>query len=842
MRAEADRRAEAARDEWRSAAFDRMTDGVLIADDDRSYVDANPAAGELFGVPSPSLMGKHIDDFAPPPPDYDTAEAWREFLRRGVDRGRFPLVRADGFLATVEYVSVANLVPGKHLAILRDVTDIVKTSRCLEEAAARAERLQAIVSSLVEAVSVRDIFDLVVQHGVEHLGVRCARMGLVDHAVQAIDLQYAGPPGTGMAEDRFVPLGSTSPLAAAVRERRAIFGEGHPAFVAAPLVVRDEPIGVLELSYDGPHVFHDVERAFIQAIAQLCAAAIDREETQFTLLDSERAHRFLSDAGVALARSLDEAETLRSIAHLPVGELADYAWVDVARPESGAVARVAFAAGVAGEPPVLQAAPEDGAVFVPDASYPAFRALREDRPVLVRDIDEEGSTRLARRVPELAGRRSARSVLAVPLHARGARFGALTLARSSASPHYDERDLRLAEEIGRRASVAIDNARLYATARRDRATAEEASRAKDQFLAVLGHELRNPLAPIATAMRLMSVRARDACVAERAVVERQVEHMTRLVDDLLDVSRITRGKVELRRRPIELAEVVGRALEIASPALEGSRLRLDVHVPAHGFIVNGDVARLAQVFVNLLTNSARYTPPEGSVSIRAARTGPGAREVAVSVRDTGIGIATDVLPHVFELFVQGTRPDGVRAGLGLGLAIVRSLVELHGGRVESRSDGPGRGSEFIVTLPLHEATLEVEGAAGENGVAPRGRSLRVLVVDDNLDAAETLAEWLQTIGHVSRVAGDGPTALEAANEFEPDVALLDIGLPVMNGYEVARRLRERPGGSRVQLIALTGYGQESDYDRSRQAGFSEHLVKPVDLDAIARSVARVGFR
>jgi CheY-like chemotaxis protein len=228
------------------------------------------------------------------------------------------------------------------------------------------------------------------------------------------------------------------------------------------------------------------------------------------------------------------------------------------------------------------------------------------------------------------------------------------------------------------------------------------------------------------------------------------------------------------------------------------------------------------------------------VSIRATAAGPQAREVAVSVSDTGIGIAPEVLPHVFELFVQGARPSGVRAGLGLGLSIVQSLVELHSGRVESRSEGPGRGSEFVVHLPLHESTpSEAEAKHVEDGSTGREPSFRILVVDDNLDAAEMLVEWLQTLGHLVRLATDGPTALEVAREFGPDVALLDIGLPLMDGYEVGRRLRQGPGGAHVRLIALTGYGQESDYERSHRAGFAEHLVKPIDLDAVARSVARV---
>ena len=468
--------------------------------------------------------------------------------------------------------------------------------------------------------------------------------------------------------------------------------------------------------------------------------------------------------------------------------------------------------------------------------YPGLRALREGEPVLVRDFTEaawrdamSGDARLMREP-------APRSVMAVPLRARGESFGALTLARNDASRPYDDCDLQFATEVGRRASVAIENARLYATARRDRAAAEEASRAKDQFLAVLGHELRNPLAPIATALRLMSLRAGDACVSERAIIERQVQHMTRLVDDLLDVSRITQGQGRAapaarrdRRRhregggdcePRARAEAAPARGRRADPRADGERRR---RAPRPG--VREPADELRQVHAAL---RGRLGPGDGRPPHRAR----------VSVRDTGMGIAPDVLPHVFEVFVQGSRRDAVRAGLGLGLAIVRSLTELHGGRVEARSAGLNQGSEFVVELPLLEAPpREAARPTPRDHPAPVGRPMRVLVVDDNLDAAEMLAEWLGAIGHGVRVAADGPTALEIAAEFKPDVALLDIGLPVMDGYEVARRLREQPGCAKIRLIALTGYGQESDHDRSRRAGFEDHLVKPVDLDAITHAVS-----
>ncbi len=669
-----------------------------------------------------------------------------------------------------------------------------------------------------------------------------------------VELQYAGPPGEDGAPFESIPLTAPIPIAAAARDGAAIYAEtpeaiaaqwpgarqlsisgDDRALAAAPLVVRRVAIGAIMLGYDRAHVFDETERAFIQAMAQLCAAAIDRETAHRTLQDSERAHRFLADAGVALAQSLDEVDTLRNVAELAIGSFADWCWVDLREPSTGEIVRVAIAGSRQSKTSLAETFSEGPTAIKPDPKYPGLRALREGEPVLVRDFTEAAWRSAMADDARLVREPAPRSVMAVPLRARGESFGALTLARNDASKPYDDRDLQFATEVGRRASVAIENARLYATARRDRAAAEEASRAKDQFLAVLGHELRNPLAPIATALRLMSLRAADACVSERSIIERQVQHMTRLVDDLLDVSRITRGKVELRRRPIEIADVIAKAVEIASPALEQKQHRLEVDVPSSGLMVNGDAGRLAQVFANLLTNSAKYTPPYGDVAVRATHD---RRTVRVSVRDTGMGIAPDVLPHVFEVFVQGSRRDAVRAGLGLGLAIVRSLTDLHSGRVEARSAGLNQGSEFVVELPLLEGPpRETARPTPRDHPAPVSRPMRVLVVDDNLDAAEMLAEWLSAIGHSVRVAADGPTALEIAAEFKPDVSLLDIGLPVMDGYEVARRLRELPGCGKTRLIALTGYGQESDHDRSRRAGFEDHLVKPVDLDAITSAVS-----
>jgi signal transduction histidine kinase len=371
-----------------------------------------------------------------------------------------------------------------------------------------------------------------------------------------------------------------------------------------------------------------------------------------------------------------------------------------------------------------------------------------------------------------------------------------------------------------------------------RDAAEAANRAKDDFLAVLGHELRNPLSPIATALRLMRLRGMTG--RELDVIERQVGHLTQLVGDLLDVSRAIGGKLELHRKTIESAELVAEALEMASPLLEQRQQPVDVDVPREGLGVHVDRERMIQVISNLLTNAAKYSGIGSRITIRGRRTDD---TIRLSVRDTGAGIAPEMLARVFEPFVQQRQTlERSRGGLGLGLSIVRSLVELHGGTVEAASEGPGHGSEFTIELPAAERLEAPPPAASitvpcEHPCKPRAK---VLVVDDNEDAAAMLGEALEQLGYEVAVAHDGPSALRIAPEFAPDIALLDLGLPVMDGFELAQRLRGHEGPpKRPHLVALTGYGQDSDKQRAWRAGFERHLVKPVDLDVVTRVVAEL---
>ncbi|HMI31665.1 MAG TPA: ATP-binding protein [Candidatus Limnocylindrales bacterium] len=401
-----------------------------------------------------------------------------------------------------------------------------------------------------------------------------------------------------------------------------------------------------------------------------------------------------------------------------------------------------------------------------------------------------------------------------------------------------ERSRQIAELQQRARSLESEIAareKLGRALREEQRHLREANRRKDEFLAMLGHELRNPLNPILTALDLMDMRGDGNSQRERDIIRRQAMHLAGLVEDLLDVSRVTGGKVALRKEPLEVASAVARAIEMASPLLEQRAQLLQITVPQRGLLVDADPVRLPQIFANLLMNAAKYTERGGRITLAAKREG---ETIVLTCHDDGIGIAPDLIGTMFEPFVQGTRSlDRAEGGLGLGLALVRSLTLLHGGTVSAHSDGVGKGSTFTVTLPalMEPARTMQESkppAAQAQRPVPPGPVQRVLIVDDNADCALGFAEVIRLLGHQVEVAFDGPRALAIASRFKPTIALVDIGLPVMNGYELAKRLRDCLESHSMKLVAVTGYGEEANRTMSLEAGFDLHTVKPVKLESL----------
>jgi len=369
---------------------------------------------------------------------------------------------------------------------------------------------------------------------------------------------------------------------------------------------------------------------------------------------------------------------------------------------------------------------------------------------------------------------------------------------------------------------------------------QEADRSKNEFLATLAHELRNPLAPIRAAVRILQLKSKPTGESQSAleVIDRQTRQMARLVDDLLDIARITSNKLELRREPIELSEILDSAVETSRPLIDQRAQKLIVNAPVESIRLDADLVRLAQVISNLLNNAAKYTPRGGRIWLTAARE---ENNAVIKVRDTGMGISAEMLPRIFEMFTQAERAaNGSPGGLGIGLTLVKRLVEMHGGTITAHSDGGGNGSEFVVRVPTiasEPARPEVRVKDTKKVATEAPRPIRILVVDDNHDSADSMGLLLKLLGNDVRIVHDGLAAVEAAREFEPRVVLLDIGLPTIDGYEAAQKIRQERWGSQAILIAVTGWGRDVDRQRSEQAGFDHHLVKPVDPDELSRLLA-----
>jgi signal transduction histidine kinase/ActR/RegA family two-component response regulator len=455
--------------------------------------------------------------------------------------------------------------------------------------------------------------------------------------------------------------------------------------------------------------------------------------------------------------------------------------------------------------------------------------LRSGHRIVIEDVEIDGPFEPLRPIARAAGFRSVTSsplvsVDGAPLGMVSTHFG--MVHRPS------EQEIRRLDLYLRLASDFIQRCKLEQVLHQNEEALRDADRRKDEFLALLAHELRNPLAPIRYTLAANRKAGRTPEQQKRAeeVIERQVTHMSRLLDDLLDVSRITRSTLALKKMPTELTLVVGTALETARPILDAKHHALSLDLPKHAVRLDADPVRLAQVFSNLLINAAKYTDPGGHIQLRAAREG---NEVVVAICDNGIGISADMMPRLFTMFSQADAAlRRAQGGLGIGLSLVRGLVTLHGGSVEARSDGPGRGSEFIVRLPARAPVEETPEVEVDTDAPMAGVGLKILVVDDSRDAADTCATLLALSGHHVQTAYTGRRALELAESFRPHALLLDIGLPDFDGYQLAAKVRAAPWGRGIILIAVTGWVQEEDRRRSFEAGFDHHLTKPIAAETV----------
>ncbi|MBW8905860.1 MAG: response regulator [Betaproteobacteria bacterium] len=556
-----------------------------------------------------------------------------------------------------------------------------------------------------------------------------------------------------------------------------------------------------------PDVLRSKVKVFVELwqMQQRTRAMAEAEAARHAAEDQRRRANFFAHASRELGASLDLEQGMRRLLELVVPHACEVAAVTVEK-----------------EPGKYETFSAPSGEFVPAALAEAMQAVLRER-----------------RAHELAEHGGISATVCYPLQVGELLIGAFALGYVGREP----KDRDMLEELAGRAAMALENARLYRSLEREIARSREAeeelqdaNRRKDEFLAMLSHELRNPLAPIRNAVELMRRVGthEQRVVMARDVIDRQVTQLARLVDELLDVSRISQGKIVLKKEPVELARIVAHSVETVRPMIDQREQRLSIEVSPHPVWLMGDFTRLSQVVANLLNNASKYTPDAGRIHLAAA----GEHGFAtITVEDNGTGIEAELLPRVFELFVQGDRGlDRAQGGLGIGLTLVKRLVELHQGKVHAESPGPGKGASFRITLPSISAVQPLAAPSKPEITSPQVYGRRVLVVDDNLDAAESTAAFLRLEGHEVKTVGDGSEALASVPVFAPHVIVLDIGLPGLDGYAVARQLRERGDTNHILLIAMTGYGQREDRERAMTAGFDYHFVKPTNPGQIQRAI------
>jgi PAS domain S-box-containing protein len=782
------------------SVVDHVVDGIITIDDGGRIETVNPAAERLFGYPAAEMLGQHINLLFTGAPDSSAegaagdrklavaaiAGTGREAIGRRKDSSLFPVdLAVSGFFRSGRQYFTG---------IIRDISERKILELKQQEA---NERLRSVVDYVVDGVVTIDESGLIASwnRSAERMFGYSSEEMIGQNVSRLMPEPHRGHHDAHL--DSYLQTG-VAKVVGIVREMVAQRKDG---------TIFPIELAVSEYLLQG-------KRLFTGIIRDITERKRANERTQF-----------LVSSTALLTSVVDSGSLLSRVARLPVPLFADWCIVDLAVPE-GRVVRSAVAHHDREKKTVLKRFKKR----LPAAFGPASvvgEVLREGKSRLLSSVNDPFQYAEVRNaeIRELFLRLDPQSLICVPLSTHHVTLGAITFVLIGTSRKYDEADLTVAEDFARRASIALENSRLYEEAK-------EADRRKDEFLATLAHELRNPLAPVRNALEIVRSTGIDAKVAGKAiaVLERQVDHMVRLVDDLLDLSRLMRGKIQLRPERIFLGDVITRAIETARPLIDIQGHELLVSVPETPVELYADPVRLDQIIANLLNNAAKYTEPGGVIRLIAKTRG---QELVIKIRDTGIGIDPKLLPHLFDLFRQAESSlDRSHGGLGIGLTLVRSLVKMHGGKVEARSDGPGTGAEFIVRLPIHKKQASAPEIICTDPERVSNPHYRILVVDDNVDAAEMLSTLLELDGHQVWAAHDGKSALEAAQSRRPDVILLDIGLPELNGYEVARQLRSGEAFRRTLIIAMTGFGQERDCQQSLEAGCDAHLTKPVAPQAL----------
>ena len=800
------------------ATLESTTDGILVTDGEGNVTGFNQKFVEMWRTPRDVLeSGEHrrvlesnSTRFDDPPPFLSRVD---EIYEDSPPESYDLLELADG--RVFERFSRIQFVEERNVGRVWSFRDITERERAEAALRKQSEWLRVTLDSIGDGVITTDGTGSVTSlnpvaealTGWRHEEALGMRLEAVFRIVNERTRKPAdNPAARALQEGQIVGLANHTVLVARDGTERAIDDSAAP--------IRDDLGNVIGVVL----IFRDIT---------------EKRRDEESVRQSVETTRFLADASATLAELTDYESTLQRVATLAVPSFADWCAVDMQEPD-GSIRRLVAAHS---DPSKSDLARELFRRYPPAPSDPAgiAKVLRDGEPdwmavippeVLERRGGDEEYWGLIRQL-------GLRSYICVPLRSRARTLGVLTFVTAESGRTYGPSDLAAAQDLAHRAVIAIENANLLAALK-------ESDRRKDEFLAILAHELRNPLAPIRNAVHIL--RAKGPPLPElhwaTDVIDRQVHQMSRLVDDLLDVSRITGGKIQLRKERVEMAAVVHSAVEASRPLIDKWRHELLVHLPAEPIHLDADLTRLSQVLLNLLNNSAKYTDPGGRISLAVERD---RGEVVVRVRDNGIGIPAEMLPQIFGMFTQVDRSlERAEGGLGIGLTLVQRLVELHGGTVAAHSDGTRKGSEFVVRLPVAPVTAIGDALALRPPEAAIDATMRILVVDDNRDAADSLGMLLANLGYEVHTAHDGLEAVGAAAAFRPDIVLLDIGMPKMNGYDAARRIRELRGDN-VVLIAVTGWGQDEDRRRSAEAGFNHHLTKPVDLRALRKllTAARV---